>query len=163
MDGLKWEKAAAALKKYGIGAVVLLLGLLLMALPGEEAPPVAAATSPGQVTLEERLSEILSHLEGAGKVKVLLTEAMGAETIYQTELDASQKDASLDRREETVIITDTDRSQSGLVRQTLPPRYQGAVVLCQGGADDRVRLQIVQAVMSVTGLRSDRITVLKMK
>lgn len=163
MVGLKWEKAAAALKKYGIGAMVLLLGLLLMALPGEDSSSESQPASSEDITLEEKLADTLSHLEGAGKVKVLLTEAMGAETIYQTELDESQKEASLERREETVIITGPDRSQSGLVRQTLPPRYQGAVVLCQGGADDRVRLQIVQAVMSVTGLRSDRITVLKMK
>lgn len=163
MDGLKWAKAAAALKKYGIGAAVLLLGLLLMVLPGGDAPPESAPESSMESTLEEKLAEILSHLEGAGKVKVLLTEAMGAETIYQTEWDTSQKETSQDRQEETVIITGADRSQSGLVRQTLPPQYRGAVVLCQGGADDRVRLQIVQAVMSVTGLRSDRITVLKMK
>lgn len=163
MDGLKWDGAAAAMKKYGIGLAVLLLGLLLMALPREEEAAAVPAPVAQQQSLEESLGKLLSRLEGAGKVEVLLTQAVGAETIYQTDEDTTEGETARDQRVETVIVTGADRAQTGLVRQINPPRYLGAVVLCQGGADARVRLQIVEAVMSVTGLRSDRITVLKMK
>jgi len=163
MDRLKWEGAAAVLKKYGIAAAVLLAGLLLMVFPVGEETSVPAVPASSEKTLEEALSDILSNMEGAGKVKVLLTESHGAQTLYQTEEDISEGETGMQSRRETVIITGSDRAQSGLVRQILPPKYQGAVVLCQGGADDRVRLQIVNAVMSATGLRSDKITVLKMK
>jgi len=39
----------------------------------------------------------------------------------------------------------------------------GAVIVCQGADDPQVRLSIVDAVSKVTGLGSDKISVLKMK
>lgn len=40
---------------------------------------------------------------------------------------------------------------------------EGVVVVCEGAASPQVRLDVVNAVMSYSGLGSDRITVLKMK
>lgn len=39
----------------------------------------------------------------------------------------------------------------------------GAVVVCQGAGDPRVRLDIVSAVCSYTGLTSDRVTILQLQ
>ena len=58
---------------------------------------------------------------------------------------------------------DAARTETGLVRQTLEPIYRGAVVLCDGADQSGVRLAIVNAVSSVTGLGADRICVLKRK
>ena len=66
-------------------------------------------------------------------------------------------------REDTVLVTDESRTEQGLIRQVLPPQYRGAVIVCQGGDRASVRLNIVEAVSAVTGLTSDKITVLKMK
>ena len=107
--------------------------------------------------LEQKLTEILSKIDGVGKAEVLLTEANGSNTIYQT--DAGQNYSNLD----TVIITDGNREEKGLVKQVLPPEYRGALIVCQGADSAGVRLSVVEAVKSVTGLSSDCITVLKMK
>ncbi len=149
------------LKKYRYGVVILLVGLLLMALPEKktEQPPVLAAETAVGGSLQEELSQILSRIQGAGKVEVLLTEYAGAQTIYQTDLD--QKDSDL--RRDTVILSGENRGEAGLVSQVNPPIYQGALIVCQGGDRPAVKLAIVQAVMSVTGLSSNQITVLKMK
>jgi hypothetical protein len=40
---------------------------------------------------------------------------------------------------------------------------EGVVVVCEGAASPQVRLDVINAVMSYSGLGSDRITVLKMK
>jgi stage III sporulation protein AG len=64
---------------------------------------------------------------------------------------------------ETVIITDAQRAQQGLVKQVNPPVYLGAVVVCQGADRASVRLAIVEAVANATGLGADKISVLKMK
>lgn len=40
---------------------------------------------------------------------------------------------------------------------------EGAVVVCAGGGDAGVRLEVTRAVSAYTGLGSDRITVIKMK
>ena len=96
-------------------------------------------------------------------LKVLLTEAVGAETIYQTDEDRNLSNNSESVRVETVIVTNADREEQGLIRTVTPPVYLGAIIVCQGGDQPAVKLSIVQAVSSVTGISSERITVLKMK
>ena len=151
-------------KKYRYVLLVLAVGLVLMALPGrtnnkQSAPapePTAAAES-----MEERLEKILTQIDGVGRAKVLLTEASGAETVYQT--DGESYENSDRRRTQTVIISNGSREASGLIRSVNPPAYLGAVVVCQGGNLPAVKLAVVEAVANATGLSADRITVLKMK
>ena len=50
-----------------------------------------------------------------------------------------------------------------LTREVTYTVYQGAVVACQGADSAQVRLEIVRAVASLTGLGSDKITVIKLK
>ncbi len=164
MDRLKWTEAAGFLwKKYRFGVLILALGLVLMLIPEDKPQVLPAVEEKTAVTLEQSLSAALSTMEGAGKVQVLLTQSRGEETIYQTDADVSASENSRDSRETTVRITGADRADTGLVRQINPPTYQGALVLCQGADNAKVKLAIVEAVMGVTGLRSDTITVLKMK
>ena len=159
------EKAGYFLRKYRYVLLILLVGIVLMCLPGGEEPE-QERVSPEQTDgmsappdPEERLRQILSQIEGAGKVEVLLTPLAGEETVYQTDEDLS---ANGDRME-TVIITDAQRAQQGLVKQVNPPVYLGAVVVCQGADRASVRLAIVEAVANATGLGADKISVLKMK
>ena len=109
--------------------------------------------------MEERLEAILSDIEGAGRVQVLLTEDAGRQTLYQTDVQSDESH----RTEDTVLVEDAARTETGLVRQTLEPEYRGAVVLCDGADISTVKLAIVQAVGCVTGLGADRICVLKRK
>lgn len=151
-------------KKYRFTILVVLLGVGLMCLPSgkketSEQVPVAVTENTGQRQLETALAEILSQIKGAGKVEVLLTEAKGSETMYQSDSHIGSNSDSQD----TVIISGSDRTEYGLVRQVNPPSYQGAIIVCQGASNASVRLAIVQAVSSVTGLGADHITVLKMK
>lgn len=159
-------KGTAWVKKNRYVVIVLLVGIILMALPqrsenGEE-PVIHTSTEP-TLTMEARLEEILCHIEGAGTVRVLLTERMGESVEYQIDEDVSTSGDSSAQRTSTVLVTGTDRTDQGLVRQINPPEYLGAVVVCQGGNDPTVRLAITEAVSRVTGLGTDRISVLKMK
>lgn len=155
------------LKKYRWAAIVLLIGVILMAVPEEkteEEPSVVSDISEStEVNLQRKLEEILSKLDGAGRVEVLLTVNTGEKTHYQTNEDISRTQETMDHRIETVLISGTDRSEHGLISQIDPPTYQGAVIICQGGDHASVRLAVVEAVKTATGLTSDRITVLKMK
>ena len=148
MDRLKY-----VMVKYRYVLLVVLAGLVLMLLPDHTETPEPIADVVMEESLQAQLEEILSRVEGAGKVAVLLTESRGGEIFYQTEGD--------DQR--TVLVTGTDRSESGLVRTTQSPVYQGAVVVCQGADSPAVRLAVVEAVSNATGLGTDRITVLKME
>lgn len=155
------------LKKYRYVILLVLVGIILLCIPETtdripDSHP-AEATQPVPLSLEDSLSGILSLIEGAGRVEVLLTQARGEEILYQSDENRSTDDHGQDIRSETVLVSGADRNETGLVKQRNPPVYQGAVVLCQGADKAGVRLSIVEAVMDVTGLTSDRITVLKMK
>lgn len=145
------------LKKYQYVVLLILIGAILMLLPQktEELPQNVSYEINEIPDLEIELSAILSKISGVGEADVLLTEAFGSDTIYQ--MDSAQNNS------DTVIIMDRNREETGLVKQILPPVYQGAVIVCQGADSATVRLSVVAAVKSVTGLSSDCITVLKMK
>ena len=155
------ERAMELFRKYRYVALVLLVGLILMALPEKKTEQIAPSPpqTAEQPTLEEALEEILSQLQGAGKVRVLLTRASGEETVYQMDRDSGADDL----RTETVVITSAEREEAGLVRQVNPPEYLGAVIVCQGADNAAVKLSIVEAVANATGLTTDKISVLKMK
>lgn len=163
MDWIKTDgDGLSLLKKYRYVLIVVLAGILLMVLPGgktEEEPEVPVQQYQNE-SLEEALSRILSMIQGAGKVTVLLTEAAGREILYQVDTDAS---SSGEKDIKTVLITDGSRTETGLVRRTDPPVYQGAIVVCQGADSPAVRLAVVEAVADATGLTTDQISVLKMK
>ena len=159
-------KAKELFGKYKYILLILLIGIILMSLPdGTRETPQQEIneTSPSSATQAEALENILSQIAGVGRVKVLLTEAAGAETLYQTDEDRSTSSDSQSIRVETVIVTDSGRGEHGLVRTVTPPVYLGAIIVCQGGDSPAVRLSIVEAVSNATGISSDRITVLKMK
>ena len=151
----------AFVRKYRIVCIAVLAGILMMTIPeaAPEAEPVPQTEAVRTPALEDSLAEILSGVSGAGRVRVLLTEAEGEYTFYQTDEAGNAGDI----RRDTVLVTGADREERGLIRQVKPPVYRGAVILCQGAEDPQVKLSLVEAVKSVTGLTSDRITVLKMK
>lgn len=165
MDWLAISRNAKhTVRKYRYVVLALVVGLFLMLVPQQQSQPVPQPTpmQPKQ-DLQTSLEAILCQLEGAGRVKVLLTQAAGERNVYQTDesSDTSQSGSSV--RRDTVIITDSGRTESGLLQQTIAPVYLGAVVLCQGADRATVRLAIIEAVSSATGLASTNISVLKMK
>lgn len=169
MDGTTLKsKLLAFLNKYKYVALILFIGLALMMIPTgkEKEPNLVPQTSvpiSEELTASEALAQVLSTIAGAGKVQVLLTVAAGEQTIYQTDDVSSTDGETSNKQTDTVTVTDAQRNEIGLVRQIIPPIYQGAIIVCQGADSPTVRLSIVDAVSKVTGLGSDRISVLKMK
>ena len=160
------DKILPFLQKYKYVALVLAIGIVLMLLPSNKdsvPEPVITLQEGSILSVEERLSNILREVKGAGDVLVLLTEASGEEIIYQTNDDISQSDTTSSTRSDTVTVTDSQRNEQGLIRQQNPPKYLGAIVVCQGGDQSTVRLAMIDAISKVTGLGADKISVLKMK
>lgn len=162
METMK-ERISGFLKQYKFVALILAVGLVLMLLPRSGEQPVTQPTAQTSQTPEERLESILSQIQGVGKVRVLLTVSQGEQTLYVYDEDRSDSSDSGSLRREAVVITGTDRAQTGLISQVLPPTYLGAVIVCQGGDLPGVRLAVVEAVCDATGLTADKISVLKMK
>ena len=157
-------KVISLFREYKYVVLILIVGVILMLLPTAKkeessAPIVISQEESNQIMLQDSLEAILSTLDGAGKVRVLLTQSQGEKIIYKTDIRMREDETE----ESTIIISGTGKEQRGLISQVIPPQYKGAVILCQGADNATIRLAIVKAVSSATGLSTDKITVLKMK
>ena len=159
------EKASALITKYKYVFIVVIAGIFLMMIPENTVDQIEEAypQEKNEISLQTSLEQILAKIEGAGKVNVLLTEYSGEELVYQLDETVSDATDSATNKRETVIVSDSSREETGLVRRIISPVYQGAIVVCQGADHAAVRLAIVEAVSKVTGLSSNQISVLKMK
>lgn len=162
------EKISVLFDKYKFVLLVVAIGLVLMLWPTEENEKMVSQTTsqPAQqvsaASVTEELSAILGQIRGVGRVRVMITEQSGSETHYQTDESGTQDTDGTTNDSRTVLIS-SGSSEAGLVKSVSPPVYLGAIVVCQGADDPAVRLSVSQAVSAVTGISTDRISVLKMK
>ena len=161
----KPEQLWKLLDKYKYVLLVLAAGLAMLLWPsGEGEKPAPAAGGEPEAfdlaALEEKLSRTLSQVEGAGEVTVVLTVRSGAEQVPLTDRSTSTRERDSQVEEKTVVVN-TGSGQQAVVRLERAPVFQGAVVVCPGGDRAEVRLLLTQAVSSLTGLGSDKITVCK--
>ena len=166
-------KPLAALGRYKYVLVVAALGALLLAWPlgaGEstaEEPETADADVLRQdlAAMETAMEEILSKISGVGRVDVMLTLQSGGEKILASDTSlrysgSVQAPDDYDRSTETVVVS--GGGEGGVVvTEERCPQYRGALVVCEGGGSDAVRLQVTEAVAALTGLGTDRIAVVR--
>lgn len=160
-------KVISLLKKYKYAILILAVGIALMLLPFNSFDAHEQNISEEEIidtiSLHHQLEQVLSCVQGVGNVKVMLCEAYGEETLYHSNEDYTRSEQSESKRIECVTVVDSQRNEHALIKQVNPPKYQGAIVICQGADDPGVRLSITNAVCKVTGLGADKIAVLKMK
>lgn len=163
------EKLRELLKKYCLAVLVALAGVVLMLLPtGGGEDDTDGAEAAGEVfsleATEVRMAEILETVDGVGKVRVMLTLRSG-ESLSLAEDSSSALGSGGDVRQDSQILTVNKGSgrQEVVVTRRLYPTYQGAVVVCQGAGDSRVRLKVSETVGVLTGLSSDKISVVQWK
>ena len=162
---VKNQKLTGFLKKYKYIILVLLVGVALMIVPSKSRNSASATIKETEAydDVTENLCNILERISGAGWVEVLLTKSTEKETIYQTDVDHESKDLSENKRNTTVVVSDSSRNESGLIQKINAPTYRGALIVCDGADDPAVRLAIFDAVSKVTGLSTNHIAVIKME
>ncbi len=158
----------AAVGKYKYVLLVAALGAVLLLWPMERkaggAVPAEAAPVYGGTDLEKTekaMEEILGKISGVGKVDVMLTLHSGGERVLAQ--DSSLRYSGPAQSPDSYERTSQPVTDGGgvVVTQEKYPQYRGALVVCEGGGNDAVRLQVVASVSALTGLGSDRIAVVK--
>ena len=161
----KPEQLWKLLDKYKYVLLVLAVGVLLLLWPaGKEEPAQSGASGQEEqfdlAALEEKLSQTLSQVEGAGRVTVTLTVKSGMEQVLAADRTTSVTERGNSVEERTVVVNNGS-GQEAVVRLERYPVFQGALVVSQGADRAEVRLVLTQAVSALTGLGADRITVCK--
>lgn len=172
------KKAFDFFQKNKYVLMVLAVGLLLILWPSGETAAMHGTDSESGMAendfsvteQEKRLEEMLSRVEGAGEVRVLLSVLSSGERIVARETEMreyadlyGEEKTEETESSETVVVVTSGQEETPVTLQYLYPTYLGAVIVAEGAENSSVRLALTNAVASATGLNTDRITVLKMK
>lgn len=169
-DGKRWN-LIEVFGRYKYVILVAGLGALLLLWPwqkedsGKEPITQTASHYDDIHDLELRMEEILSKMSGVGRVDVMLTVESGGELVLASDntlrySGSPQNPNDYDRSSETVTVSGGNGTEV-VVTQERSPKYRGALIVCDGGDNDKVRLKIIEAVTALTGLGSDRVAVVR--
>ena len=145
-------------------AMILLSGMLpekqSSAQHAEPPPADAAGTDPDayRVQLEERLTALLSQMDGVGAAAVMITVSGSAEQVYASEISDSRNERGSQKSVSPVLVR-SNGSESALVTETRAPAVSGAVILCSGGGHAAVQEHVTKAAAALLGIPANRIYV----
>lgn len=178
---LNWvKKLPVFLRRYRYPALILVLGVALLLWPSRskkaeqstQTSPIipeekAETETDERKRMESELAKILSEIDGAGQVRVMLTLRSSKTTQYQVNEESSTLNdgtkISASKRTETVMMSGGSSYNEPVVVRQIYPAYQGALIVSQGGDNPAVRFQLANAVAALLGIGTDQITVVKMK
>ena len=135
---------------------------------------VTTDTNQEEDSIAKNLEEILSKINGVGKVKVMLTYSQTSQTIPLYNQDSSQKNTEeSDKQGGTRKIVETDtkteviyKEENGekvpITQSIISPTIEGAIVTAEGAGAATVKTNIIQAVEAVTGVATHKIQVFEM-
>ena len=126
--------------------------------------------------LEERLEEILSAVQGVGRVKVMITLSSSGEKIVEKDIplernsivenDSTGGNRSTNEmysQEETVYSTNSNGDKDPYVIKENSARVEGVSVVADGGGDADVQKNISDVIQALFGIEAHKIKVVKMK
>ena len=129
----------------------------------------------GQEDLTKQLENILAHMEGVGKVKVLITYSQTSQNVPMYNEETSQKDTEekdtgggTRKVVETevkrdVIYEEASGQKTPITQSVVSPKIEGAIVTAEGAGNANTKTNIIQAVEAVTGIATHKIQVIEMK
>jgi stage III sporulation protein AG len=123
--------------------------------------------------LEQRLEDILSHVDGVGQVEVMIVLKSSEEKVWRVDRDTSysitqetdQNGGS--RRVESQAVTENTilSGQTGkeepLLAKEMKPEISGVIISAEGGKSPQVQAEISAAVEALFDVPSHKIKVLK--
>lgn len=187
----KWDTCFQKLKHIKMQTWILLLlaGILLLviALPTETgkenlqqgtetAGNVSEATGQTDINayvkqIEKRVEEILSSIDGVGKVDVMITLESGGETVLQTDASVEQSSTKETDSEGGSRLSEEKNTSSQTVlygsgdnpyiTKELCPKVTGIIICAEGGGESYVKAEITEAMEALFDLPAHKIKVLK--
>lgn len=115
--------------------------------------------------LENKVTEIIEAIDGAGKTKVMITLSETTEYIYATDDKDTRKqtDSTNDSNTQNdYVIIEKDNNDTGLLIKTIEPKVRGIAVVCEGGDNISVQNQIYSVVSAVLNINISRISIAKL-
>lgn len=124
--------------------------------------------------LEKKLKNVLSQMEGVGRVEVMITVSDGGETVVEkdgktTTTVTSENDSSGGTRtvsentsENATVYVETEDGNCPYIQKEKLPTVVGVVVVAEGGGNAAVVSDISESVKALLQVEAHRIRVVKM-
>ena len=165
------RKYAGIFKKNKYLLIVLAVGVFLLLLPtGKAEEPMTGTWESLDFSLEEyeeKIEAVLADCTGVGRVKVALAVKGSGSSVYAEEISVntrkSDDEYTKDSDTKLSVLSVNSGVEEPIVIEKTYPDFLGATVVCDGAEISQVRKDITEAVASLTGLSTDKISIIKMK
>ena len=168
-------KKLVSKKNNFIIIIILIIGVALMLLSSADTEPIKRthsdkmlskeSTSEGSMlSEEERLEKILSDIDGAGEVSVMITYYGTGEKSLAYEVSENISNTDRDGNIESEKSMDQKAVMSNgepLITEERYPRVKGVVVTADGAGDIAVKRALLQAVSAVLDVGEHRVCIYK--
>lgn len=168
-----WEKLKN-IKHFEIIVVIVFCAILLLIYSStfssknsEENTLTALTTEEYAEYLENKLSYVLSQINGAGNVSVMITLSCGVEYVYATnttEETTSQTVAGTTTTqtttEEELIFTSQGGKDSPIIIKENLPKVSGVLIVSSGASDISVMMELQKAVVALLEIDANDIEIL---
>lgn len=137
---------------------------------------VQVSAEASQNEIETKLEDILSHISGVGKVRVMITysetsiinpvynEDSKTSNINETDSGGGTRTTTeVNSQKEVIYKENKDGSKEPVTQSIISPKIEGAIIAAQGASNATIKANIIQAVEAATGLATHKIQVFKME
>lgn len=125
-------------------------------------------------SLENKLEQTIAGMEGAGNVNVMITLKDNGEKIldknqpYESEKETSSEEQKISEQtrmqsEQQTVLVEQEGNTEPIVVKERYPEIEGVVVVCEGGDNKVLTLQIKEAVQALFSVDAHKIVVCKSK
>lgn len=142
---------------------------------GDGTVPAASARAETsyEAQLEQRIREILKHVDGVGNVDVMVVLKSSAEKVIHVddntsfsttdETDSSGGKRRIESQEQgsSTVMTSQDGQSLPIIEKEMYPELSGIVISASGGGNPGVQAEISAAMEALFGLPANKIKVLK--
>lgn len=182
----KFIEKLKKIKHLEIFLVIIFIALVLLIWfadfsGGNKQKGTNVSTSDGDISnlskytkdLEDRLSTVLSNIDGAGKVSVMITFDGNSEVILATTTDeksttnttTSQGGTKNDSQTKTVssepVLINQNGQTTPIVLMEIMPKIKGVIVVAEGANNVRVKLDLLKAVQALLAVNSGQVEIFK--
>ena len=152
-----------------IGLVCVLV--LIVYFISSNAKDNVTSSNTGQVTsaslyaqeLESKLCNVLSQIDGAGKVSAMVTLESGGEIVVATSTEErinTSSSTSNSTQSNTKVESPVIVNNSPLVVMEYLPKIKGVIIVAEGASNVKVKLELLKAVQTLIDIDYSHIEIL---
>ena len=114
--------------------------------------------------LENKLTSVLGHIQGAGKVNVMVTLSCGIEYVYATNMEevttsSQNSGTTTTKTEDLILVSVSGKSTPIVIKQNLP-KVSGVIIVASGAKNINTRLELQKAVEALLDVEASNIEIL---